>query len=72
MPAIYGLIRTTPRYVVDVLIGKQTKFFKERTFDELFQLMVKDKDIAVKFNYEVLVRNMYFCHFALSVFKTFC
>lgn len=55
MPAIYGLIWTTPRYVVDGLIGGTTKFFKDRTFDELFRLMVDDQDIDVKFNYDVIV-----------------
>ena len=59
MPAIYGMIWTTPRYVADFLIGGQTKFFKDRTFDELFRLMVDDQDIDVKFNYDVIVR--YIC-----------
>lgn len=55
MPAIYGLIWTTPRYVLDTgLIGSQTKFFKDRTFDQLFQLMIKDQNIPVKLNYDVI------------------
>lgn len=55
MPAIYGLIFITPSVVVDYLGERQINFFRDRTIDQLFQLMIKDKNIPVKFDYDVIV-----------------
>ena len=55
MPAIYGLIRGTPKRLLDGLIGTTLRMLKKGTIDELFPLMVEKENIPVLFNFDVEV-----------------
>ena len=56
VPTLYGLIWATPQALFDMLTLKGVKSLKEGTIDEIFPLMVKDKNIQVKFHFDVKVR----------------
>ena len=54
-PAIYGLIRATPKRILDGLLGTPLQMLKKGTIDQLFPMMVEKEDIPVIFNFDVEV-----------------
>ena len=68
MPLIYGLIWNTPQAILDLLTDN-VFFLTEDNLQELFPLMVKDKDIKVMFNFEAIVS--YFNDFFTKYTKIF-
>ena len=54
-PTIYGLIWGTPRILVDSLMRTELKSLKNGTIDEIFELMVNEENIPVKFYFDVKV-----------------
>ena len=57
-PAIYGLIRGTPKRILEGLLATPLKLLKKGTIDQLFPLMVEREDIPVIFNFDVEVRRV--------------
>lgn len=56
-PTIYALIWIPPSVLIDIFTDSILYFKEAHSFTRLFELLVEDQNIKVKFNFEVMVNE---------------
>ena len=54
VPVIYGLIKVTPRTLLETVLGIGVKTFRHNTIGQLFPKIVDQEDLKVIFNFNVV------------------